>query len=258
MNNNFLIFKALLARDLKVTLVNFRSIIIDACINVTCFILIFAHFLPALGMDRSLSAPLFLGTNVITIISLSYTRMVRIKSDIEFKHFINYHFTLPITKSWLLAEYVLAFIFDITISILPALILGLILIDGAVIFKFNPFAFVLIFLISLIFIAISFLFLAFKFSWVWLINNTWERMLSPLTQLGCLFFMWQNLEKFSPLLSKFILLNPVTYISEGLRASLFGTEKYLPILVCLLVLLFSTIIMAILMWRAMKKRMDPV
>lgn len=258
MNSNFLIFKSLLERDLKVTFVNFSSIIIDAAINITCFILIFAYFLPAMGMSKELSAPLFLGTNIITIISISYTRMVRIKSDMEFKHFIKYHFTLPISKKWLLAEYILAFIIDVTISVLPALVVGLFIIDSSLLYKINPLYFCLMYVLSLFFIATSFLFIAFTFRFMWLINNTWEKILTPLIQLGCLLFVWERLNNFSKPLSKLVLLNPVTYIIEGLRTSVFGTGPYLPISLCILILSIASAVMLVLMWKAMKKQMDPV
>ncbi|MGP3969794.1 ABC transporter permease [Streptomyces sp. 6N223] len=61
----------------------------------------------------------------------------------------------------------------------------------------------------------------------------------PLAMLGCAYFSWEALDA-TPWLQVVALIDPVTYMSEGMRAVLTPQEPHLPLGVSLLVLLAST------------------
>jgi ABC-type polysaccharide/polyol phosphate export permease len=253
--NNFLVFKALLKRDIKLIVSNFTSILIDSVILSSCYILLFGFLLPAFGMEKTFSLPLFLGSAIITIISISFTRTVNIKSDIEFKKFIDYHLSLPISKNWLIFEYITAFVIDLFFSSIPSLIIGILILNDFEIL--NLLNFIPIYIISLLFFATFFLFLAFSTNWLWFISNTWERMLVPMIHLGCILYIWVNLMKFSNFFGQLVLINPVTYIAEGYRSAFFKTG-YIPVSFCSMILLLFCIIMFFLLRRSFNKFLDPV
>ena len=98
---NFLVFLNLLRRDIKQTFSNFKHTVIDSFILAFFISLLYGLFFPALGMAVSLSVPLFLGTIINLLTSVSYSKCINIKSDIEFKRVIDYHLTLSISKYWL-------------------------------------------------------------------------------------------------------------------------------------------------------------
>src|ERR1700722_6234431 len=113
---NFLVSCALLRRDIKIILSNFKNTIIDSLILGFFFSLLYGYFFPALGMSIELSAPLFLGIVINLLISVSYSKCVGVKSDIDFKRFFDYHLTLMISKYWLIAEYIIAYTIDLIVS----------------------------------------------------------------------------------------------------------------------------------------------
>jgi len=257
-NNNVLVFLALMRRDLKVIFSNLKSILIDSVIMSLLFSLLFGGLLPALGMSSKLSGPLFLGSGVLSMISQGFSRAVRIKYDIEFGGFIDYQFTLPISKMWLFAQYITAFSLEILISALPTFFMGLLILSKFIPFQISLIPLLMMFLITSWLFSIFFLFLAFFTQWQWFISNTWERLLGPLMHLGGLYFIWSRLNSASDLLGNITLLNPLTFVNEGLRASLFGKSEYLPILLCIIVLISWTALMLIPFWYAINKRMDMV
>jgi ABC-2 type transport system permease protein len=53
-------------------------------------------------------------------------------------------------------------------------------------------------------------------------------LITPLTLLGCVFFRWTDLESI-PSFQKLVLLNPVVYISEGLRSAIAPEHHHLPL-----------------------------
>jgi ABC-2 type transport system permease protein len=254
--NNFFVFLALLKKDVKVLLSNFKTVLIDSIVHSSCFILLFGYFLPALGMSKEYSLPMFLGSVLLTSVSTSYSRTIGIKSNLEFSKFINYHLTLPFTKNWLIAEYVAAFTFDLFLATFPIIIFGITILKPDAFVNFAWF--MPIYLLSLLFFAILFMLIAFSTRWDWFINNVWERILNPLIQTGCVLYIWHNLFKFSPTLGNLVLLNPITYVAEGLRGSLLQSDIYISPAICISAILVLSIILFIFLIRSINKLLDPV
>ncbi len=252
------IFTALLQRDLKVTIRDLKGVLFDSIITATLFVVLFGYLLPALGMSEKFSVPLFIGSNFLLVLSLSYNRTIRIKSDLEFVGFIDYYFTLPISKKWLIAEYILSFAIDIIIQVLPSLIMGLIVLARFLEFNINVFALIGIFFASSLFFSIFFLLVGFGTTWHWFINNTWERILAPMMHTGGVYFVWKKLKAFSYFLSCIALLNPLTFIIEGLRSALLGGTEFISATLCTLILFLWVIGLLIPLWKAIHKKMDLV
>ena len=53
-------------------------------------------------------------------------------------------------------------------------------------------------------------------------------VLTPMIFFGCTYYPWSALSNF-PILHKLVLLNPLTYASEGLRATLVPQFPHLPL-----------------------------
>jgi len=254
--DNLPTFIWLMRRDLKVLLSNFTSVIIDSAVHSSCFILLFGFLLPAMGMEKKLSLPLFLGSVILTLISTSFSRAVSLKSSVEFTKFINFYLMLPISKNWLIFQYILAFVIDLFLASAPILILGIFILNPESVN--NILQFIPMYLITLFFLSVLFLLIVFSTRWQWFINNTWERILVPMSQFGCILFVWSNLFKFWPFFAKIVLINPMTYISEGFRGALVEQNPDLTLDTCFLVIFFVTLILYYLLIKAFNKFLDPV
>lgn len=254
---NFRIFINLLRRDVKVILLDLKNIIINTVIISILETLYNGYFLPSVGLPEQFIGAFFLGSTIGTIFSMGHSKLINIKSDLEFSRFIDYQITLPISKFWLFFEYVIAFILYLIANTLPILILTLILLGNIVPLQENFFIFFLVYVISLLFISIFFLLICFSANWKWLLNNTWDRILTPMLHLGCLFYVWHRVYDFSPLIGNILLFNPITYISEGIRSSLL-TNGYIPINFCLAIIIGCIILMSFFLTYAINKLLDPV
>jgi len=255
---NFLVALTLLKRDIKIIFLNLKNNVIDAIILGLLYTILYGYFFPALGMQLSNSLPLFLGIIINLLVSVAYSKCVGMKSEIDFKRFFDYHLTLMISKYWLIAEYIIAYTIDLIISTLPAFIIGLTLLYKISKFEINLGLFFIIYFLSSLFLSLLFLFIAFGISWNWFINNTWERLLSPMTHLGGVFFVWYRLEKAWPSLANMVIFNPIIYMTEGLRYSVLGPQNFIPIKISITVLFFSSLFLIIPLIYAMNKHLDPV
>lgn len=73
------------------------------------------------------------------------------------------------------------------------------------------------------------------------VQNLIAVVITPMTVLGCVYFPWASLDEI-PWLQYVILLNPVMYISEALRACLTPDSPHLPAWLCLLALVGGTML----------------
>ncbi len=252
-------FGALAYRDIRFIISGLHTRLIDGAIILLMQLLVIAKFLPLLGMPADLIAPLFIGTMTQIIFSASYGIAFRQVADLRKTRFINYQLMLPLPKLWLFAQFISSFMIEIAFISLPLLILGSIFL-GSTFFGSGSswLAVIAMYLISLFFYALFFIYLVFNSSYTWFMDNVWARRLSPLFLLGCSYYTWYKLYAFNAGIGILQLLNPLTYVHEGLRAALLGQEGFLPLWICLCMVIFWCIIMGLLLARAITKRLDPV
>ena len=72
---------------------------------------------------------------------------------------------------------------------------------------------------------------------MWFRFNIWARVLTPLNFFGCIWYTWHSLNTISKPLGKLVLLNPYTYMTEGLRTALLQNDASLPLSICIPALL---------------------
>ena len=70
---------------------------------------------------------------------------------------------------------------------------------------------------------------------------------------GCTYYPWSALDKF-PILQKGVLINPLVYASEGLRAMLVPRFPHLSTIAVLLALLFFDILLLVVGLRQFEKK----
>ncbi len=243
MLHNFRVFCALLRRDLKILKKNLVQSLINGLIVAAIELSIVVVFFPRMGMPVQLSAPLFLGSLVFLLFNLGFPFAFSMVYNLKFSRFIDYQLTLPLPKRWLFAEYIINFIIQVFITTLPIIVLGIICLGNLISFEqTNWFYFFGIHLLSILFFSVFFHMCSFQFSFTWFIENIWTRVLGPLLLLSSTFYIWHRVYAVSKTIGYLFLLNPITYIAEGLRASLLGGSQYLPPLLCITAIIMSTLV----------------
>lgn len=257
--NNFCIFLALLRRDLTVMKYKLKDMIIDSLIVVATEVLVLGKLYPLLGMSADFIAPLYIGSSITFILfDLGYSFAMRYTYYTGYEE-MSYQLTLPAPKHWIIAEHIVYFVIESLIVTIPLISIGIFALSDV----FGPIngswiLFTLIYLLTLIYFGTFFFASSFWYEKSWFQDNMWPRRLSILLFFSSAFYAWVDVAALSPLLGKILLLNPLTYVVEAMRGALLGQENYLPLFICI-----PIIVACILFdfWRTsvgIKKRLDPV
>lgn len=86
----------------------------------------------------------------------------------------------------------------------------------------------------------------------------WLRCNWPLLALGGFWIPWATLKEFYAPLAYLCLLNPFTYITEGMRSALIGSDQFIPYQICIIALLLFFCIFTITAFYFFKRKMDHV
>jgi ABC-2 type transport system permease protein len=78
-------------------------------------------------------------------------------------------------------------------------------------------------------------------------------ILTPMIFFGCTYYPWSALSTF-PILKRAVLINPLVYASEGLRAALVPQFPHLSTTAILIVLCFFDILLLVLGLRQFEKK----
>lgn len=257
--DNVRIFLALLRRDLTVMKYKLKDMLIDSMIVVLTEILVLGKLYPLLGMSTSFIAPLYIGSSITFILfDLGYSFSMRYTYYTGYQE-TAYHLTLPIPKKWIIAQHITYFVIESLIVTIPLISIGIWALSDV----FGPIAgswllFCATYVLTLIYFGSFFFASSFWYEKSWFQDNMWPRRLSILLFFSSAFYAWQDVYKLSPLLGNILLLNPLTYVVEAMRAALLGQQDYLSIRICIPII---TAFIFFDFWRitqGIKKRLDPV
>ena len=193
------------------------------------------------------------------IFNIGFAQSLRMMFDIKFNRRIDYLMTLPLPKRWLFSTYVLSSLLETFCTTIPVATIGVLLLNQYFVLAniqwISLFAF---YIFSLLFASVFFFMIAFAFPYQWYMDNIWPRLLSPLLCVGAVFFPWYGIHQFSPRIAHITLLNPFTYITEGLRTGFLSSDLYLPYTWCVPAICIALILALILLSYSIKRRLDPV
>lgn len=88
------------------------------------------------------------------------------------------------------------------------------------------------------------------------IRQFWLRVNWPLVVLGGFWIPWHLLIKFSPLLARIALIDPILYMTEGIRSALLGSDQFIPYYWCIVALLVFSCIFICIAHYFFKKKLD--
>ncbi len=255
----FRVYWALVLRDFIVIKKRYKGALIDAGIPLIVEVLIFGFLFPLMGVPLAFVGPLYLGAQTMSIFFIVGAFGFRNVFDIQYTRFIDYRLTLPLPKRWLFASYITYFMMEAFIVSIPLMTIGIMLLGTK--FQFiHPewFSFFIIYLMTLCLYGLLFLGLSFYYEFDWYLQNIWPRRLSILLALSPLFYPWHAVYNFSPTIAYIMLLNPLTYVAEGLRTTLIGGPYFLSTATCFVGLLVWICITIMFVTKGIHKRLDPV
>jgi hypothetical protein len=257
--NHFRIFNALLSRDIKWMLHNLSTTIIDCLAPLATQIISFGYMLPLFGMATSMIGAVYLGSILNLFVQLGYALVLKIAFDLNANRFIDYHLTLPIPKKWLFASYIISHMIETALVTIPLILGGILCLQQYIPFAaINWFGFACIFIAMLAFLSTFFLMLGYSFTLPWILDNIWPRILVPMWLFSAGLVPFKKISMWWPNLGYVMLISPITYIAEGLRSALLGTDQYLAWEYCLIPLMIWTILNLALLTNRIYKRLDPV
>lgn len=255
--NNARITKALLIRDIYVFRSTVITTFIDAAISLCTEIILNVKLLPLIGMPRELIAPLYIGGIFAKLFFLAHTNSLRIQYEIKQGGMLFYDALLPLSKAWLFTRNIIRFMIETLLIIVPLTVASIFFI-GSDLGINHPQWIMLIFfaLTSTFFFGALSIFLAHHYEFNWYMENIWPRRLSFLFMISVLFTTFRKTVFYIPWFGYLTLLNPTTYLAEGMRGALFDATAYLHPLICVIGAFFFCTITVRCMHKSIMKRLD--
>src|ERR1700686_695395 len=217
---NWKTFLALLARDVHGARRNFVPLLLQTFLQPMMFVFIFGRVMVSSGyMPAAYKSLLLPGIMAISMVFTGvWAVAMPLIAEFQFTREIEDRLLAPIEISWLAIEKVI-------FGTLQALVAGLAVIPMAWLLlrpvEFNlhsPLSFAFVTLLVALFSSAGGLALGCS------VNQThiglmFSLVVAPMIFFGCTYYPWSGLNKF-PVMQKIILINPLVYASEGLRAVL--------------------------------------
>lgn len=259
LSHNLSVIAQILARDFKALKTVINNMIINSAVIVLVLGFIFTRLMPAVGFAKSAGPTIFVGSFVGTFAYIGFIRSLEDTFDIKFQRFIDYKLTFPISTNWLILAYITSYAMQFFFTTIPLLILGPLILGSSIDFSTVHIpSFLAIYGVTILFYAVLFVCLTFLAPFMWFRFNVWSRLLTPLNFFGCIWYTWHGLYAVSKSLGTLVLLNPYTYMTEGLRTALLQTDASLPLSICIPALLGFTAIGLVLALTLIYKHIDAV
>ncbi len=236
---NWKTFGAMLARDAHVARRNAVQLFFQTFLQPLLFVFIFGRVMVGSGyMPPEYKNQLLPG---IIAISMTFTGIwavcMPLISEFQFTREIEDRLLAPLDIHWVAIEKVIAGVIQAILAGLAVIPMAwLVLRPGIQISIASPLTFIAIILLVATFSACGGLALGCSINQQH-IGLMFGMVITPMIFFGCAYYPWSALQTF-PILQKLVLINPLVYASEGMRATLVPQFTHLPITAVLIMLLF--------------------
>ena len=252
---NWKTFLALLARDAHVARRNVVPLLLQTFLQPMLFVFIFGRVMVSSGyMPTAYKSLLLPGIMAISMIFTGvWTVAMPLIAEFQFTHEIEDRLLAPIDNSWLAIEKVVFGAAQAVIAGLVVLPAGWILLRPGVELQMpSPVMFAAVTLLVALFSACGGLTLGCSMDQT-KIGLMFSLVLTPMIFFGCTYYPWSALANF-PILQKVVLVNPLVYASEGLRATLVPQVPHLPVIVVFLALVSFDALLLIVGLRQFRRK----
>jgi ABC-2 type transport system permease protein len=240
---NWKTFGALLARDAQVTKRNAMQLFLQTFPQPLMFVFIFGRVMVRSGyMPPQYKMLLLPGIMAISMVFTGiWAVAMPLIAEFQWTKEIEDRLLAPIENHWLAIEKVLAGMIQALVAGLIVLPLGWLLLRPIAIGVNRPLTFLAITLLVAAFSACGGLALGCSVNQQH-IGLMFSMVLTPMIFFGCTYYPWSALNAF-PVVQKIVLINPLVYASEGLRASLVQGFPHLSTVAVILALLFFDVLL---------------
>ncbi len=247
-------FLALLARDVHVARRNAIQLLFQTFLQPLLFVFIFGRVMVGSGyMPPAYKSLLLPGIMAITMVFTGiWAVAMPLIAEFQWTREIEDRLLAPIDISWVAIEKVLAGLIQAMIAGLIVLPLGQLILRPGLEFNISPGLFILMVILVAAFSAAGGLALGCSMDQQH-IGLMFSMVLTPMIFFGCTYYPWSALDKF-PILQKIVLINPLAYASEGLRASVVPQFSHIPTGFILLALVFFDGLLLVLGLRQFQKK----
>ena len=231
-------FIALLARDVHVARRNAIQLLFQTFLQPLLFVFIFGRVMVGSGyMPPEYKSLLLPGIMAITMVFTGiWAVAMPLIAEFQWTREIEDRLLAPIEISWVAVEKVLAGLIQAMIAGLIVLPLGQLILRPGLQFNISPALFVVMVILVATFSAAGGLALGCSMDQQH-IGLMFSMVLTPMIFFGCTYYPWSALDKF-PILQKIVLINPLAYASEGVRAAVVPQFSHIPTGYILLALVF--------------------
>jgi ABC-2 type transport system permease protein len=252
---NWKTFIAMLGRDAHVARRNAVQLLLQTFLQPLLFVFIFGRVMVGSGYMPAIYKSLLLPG--IIAISMVFTGIWAVAmpliAEFQWTREIEDRLLAPIDISWIAIEKVIA-------GALQAILAGLIVIPlawivlrpGIDIQISHPVTFLLVIVLVAGFAACGGLALGCSIDQQH-IGLMFGMVITPMIFFGCTYYPWNALDKF-PILQKAVLINPLVYASEGLRAILVPNFPHLSMVAVLIALTCFDALLLVLGLRQFEKK----
>lgn len=244
---NWQTFFAMLARDAHVARRNLMQLLFQTFLQPLLFVFIFGRVMVGSGyMPASYKSLLLPGIMAISMVFTGiWAVAMPLIAEFQWTREIEDRLLAPIDIRWIAVEKIVAgMIQALAAGIVVIPLAWLVLRPGVDIHVSEPLVFIAIVLLVAAFSACGGLALGCSMNQQH-IGLMFSLVITPMIFFGCTYYPWSALKTF-PIMQKLVLINPLVYASEGLRATLVPQFPHLSLTAVLVALfLFDLLFLAV-------------
>lgn len=256
MKVKLLCFYHLLRREMYLFFKEFFSRIIDLAVTLSTWVIVFGYLMAQSGLKSFYGSLILVGA--ISSFGLFETlhRATCLAQDVTDKKITNF-LILPVGPSYVFVSIALSWALSSAILAFCLFPLGkLILWQQFDLTKIAWIKFLLIFLMSNLFYGFFALWISSHVVNLRNISWLWCRVINPIFMFCGFFYTWKSAYELVHWVGYLHFCNPLIYVLEGTKASIFGQDGYLPFWACFLALFGFTAFFAKASLRKFKRRID--
>jgi len=252
---NWKTFLAMLARDAHVARRNLIPLLFQTFLQPLLFVFVFGRVLVGSGyMPPAYKSILLPGIMAISMVFTGiWAVAMPLIAEFQFTREIEDRLLAPMHISWVAIEKVVAGLIQALVAGLTVIPLAwIILRPGLELHLASPGLFIAIVLLVASFSACGGLALGCSVDQQH-IGLMFSMVLTPMIFFGCTYYPWSALKPF-PILQKVVLINPLAYASEGLRATLVPQFPHLSMPFILAALVIFDVLLLVIGLRQFEKK----
>lgn len=252
------LFFQLMRKDMRQLQRIFLTKFFDTCFLFFTNVVVFGYFMPEL--TRLNYGPFILIGAIASFGLFDIVAQVgELIFDIEGDKTITYKLSMPVPYWVVFGQLAIKWSLNNFILCAPLFLVGKILLWKTFILgNIDYFRLIIMFPTACIFFGFFSLWLTAIIKKLESLSSLFLRFINPIFMFGGYFFTWKASFALSPVIGYLILINPMIYVMEGMRAACLGQEGYLPFWYCFFALWGFIIVFGFFAMRSLKTRLDCV